>query len=350
MAGSRKNMRPPGAMPGAMPSQSRGRQHAAAQALTRSRRFNGMGALLPIDSHYTGGVSPIDILPGGINYTTGLNLPQYNAGPAVLTVPLPPLPNPDIGNFGVPSAIAIPPGSYQLTSQNVYVDGNGYLYATCQRIDGTWMQSPPLYYLDCVGDITNINGTLTCSHSSQAVPGPAPTPAPVATAIDPTTGQVYTGIPASGPQPPGAGFQQVEAPGSTYPYVFIGGGSQPATVQNPQGQPYSVYVTYNPGDTVTYQGITWQAQTTIPPGVYPGLASGYWQEIGASSPYGTSYYPSTAYTNSAYNTAVQAAALASSGAANSGVSSFSAWFSQYKWWVVGGLAGLIIVPRVLKSR
>lgn len=42
-----------------------------------------------------------------------------------------------------------------------------------------------------------------------------PTPAP-------------TPIPANGPLPPGAGYQQIEAPGNPYPYVYIGTGTNPA--------------------------------------------------------------------------------------------------------------------------
>jgi hypothetical protein len=45
--------------------------------------------------------------------------------------------------------------------------------------------------------------------------------------VDPVTGQPVSGIPANGPLPPGAGFQQIEAPGSPFPYVYIGGGNTP---------------------------------------------------------------------------------------------------------------------------
>lgn len=295
-----------------------------------------MGAILPI-SNFPGSVGPV--------YNPIVNYPVYTNP---LTVPLQ---NPDIGTFGTPSAAAIPAGSYQQTSRNIYVDGNGYLYATCQQINGSWVQSPPLYYLDCVGDIANINGVLTCTHSGSTSTGLVPTTPPVATGIDPVTGQVYTGIPAQGPQPPGAGYQQVEAPGSTYPYVYIGGGSQIAPYQNPQGQQYSVYTTYNPGDTVTYAGYTWQAQTTVPAGVYPGLATGYWLQIGVGAGYG--YYPTTSYTNPAYNNAAAMVAAAASGSSSSGSSvgsSISSFFSQYGTWMLVGLGALIIVPRVLPSR
>lgn len=222
------------------------------------------------------------------------------------------------------SAATPPSGSYQKTSRNISVDGNGNLYAECLRINGSWVQSPPLYYLDCQGDIANIDGVLTCQHAPVYVAPPTPQPLPPQP------------IPTSGPLPPGAGYQQVEAPGSPYPYVYIGPGTPPAPAYGSPGtvDPWNGYTAYAPGEQVTYGGATWVALAPsigVPPGVQ---SSGYWTMTGGS-PYAS---PSTL------------AVRGSAGLAVSGTGSFASMFNQYKWWILGGLAAVVIVPRLLPRR
>ena len=52
-----------------------------------------------------------------------------------------------------------PPGSYQQTSRNIVFTpdggGGGTLTASCQTIDGNWVQSTLKY------DVANCNGVLT---------------------------------------------------------------------------------------------------------------------------------------------------------------------------------------------
>ena len=52
-----------------------------------------------------------------------------------------------------------PPGSYQQTSRNIQFTpdggGGGTLTASCQKIDGSWVQSTLKY------DVANCNGVLT---------------------------------------------------------------------------------------------------------------------------------------------------------------------------------------------
>jgi hypothetical protein len=59
-------------------------------------------------------------------------------------------------------AVGSPPGSYPQTCRNVSVDGNT-LYANCQRIDGSWIDTS-IYFYDCTADgIANTDGRLTCA-------------------------------------------------------------------------------------------------------------------------------------------------------------------------------------------
>ena len=114
----------------------------------------------------------------------------------------------------VTSSLSPPSGSYLQTSKNVTFDGRT-LSANCQRIDGTFAFST-LDVTTCAGDIANINGVLTCN---QALP-PAVQPPALSPGVTP--------IPTNGPLPPGSGWQQVEAPGNPFPYVWIGQGTPPA--------------------------------------------------------------------------------------------------------------------------
>jgi len=149
-----------------------------------------------------GAIQNPDTLP---NSWPGLATPQIiNIGDPSFTVP-------QVNGGG--AGLLIPPGSYQQTPKNISVDANGFLYASCQRMDGTFVQSS-LYYLNCIGDIQNINGVLTCT-AGAAFPG-----AGIPNGVSP--------IPTNGPLPPGSGYQQVEAPGNPFPYVYIGQGTPPA--------------------------------------------------------------------------------------------------------------------------
>jgi hypothetical protein len=61
-------------------------------------------------------------------------------------------------------AQSLPSGSYRQTCRDVRVNGSN-LAASCRKIDGSWQ----LTYLDvsqCVGDISNENGTLSCPQQS----------------------------------------------------------------------------------------------------------------------------------------------------------------------------------------
>jgi hypothetical protein len=193
--------------------------------LPREFRLRGLGVAIP----------PLDL---GIEYPLPRGAIDLNPLPIPNPSPVPIYPLPPVGG----PAGAIPPGSYQFTSRNIYVDGYGNLNAECETISGYWVQSPPLYYLDCTGDISNQNGVLTCSHSGMPPFTPQNyipyngNPAQLTTQINPATGLPYTTIPNTGPQPPGAGYQQVEAPGNPYPYVYIGSGTAPAGSQYAIGQ------------------------------------------------------------------------------------------------------------------
>lgn len=231
-------------------------------------------------------------------------------------------------------------------------------------------------------------------------------PSTVASAINPATGQVVTSIPANGPLPPGYGYQQVEAPGSPYPYVYIGGGGQSSFTEgapwnasqtyyqgdtvtyagttwtalaqsigiapgsnssywsastnyygsNYYGSPYSsysvaapwsVYTSYYPGQTVSYGGVTWTALAQSI-GIAPGSNSGYWTMAGGS-PYAASPYnlPLSEQTTSLPAGSMVGGQVVSPASATS---SFTAFFNQYKWYLLGGLAAVVVLPRVLPRR
>lgn len=298
-----------------------------------------------------------------------------------------------------------------------------------------------------------------CVPQSVAPQGTIQTPAgPVSVTIDPTTGQPIPSIPPNGPLPPGAGYQQVEAPGSPYPYVYIGPGNQPQpnygypytgsptglqpsqdpvypnwNLQNPpagsyeqscsqiqsdgagnlwaecaneagvaeptsldyrscvsapynlNGQlacggpgggqvstpaatsvygatpyptsavapPWTVYTTYYPGQTASYAGATWTALAQSI-GIPPGPGNPNWVMAGAQAGYGSPYpgSPYPVYGTSPYTPTVAQQTLQVPGrnipAAPLG-SSITSFFTQYKWWIIGGLAAAIVVPRVLPS-
>ena len=255
---------------------------------------------------------------------------------------------------GLPAQLTtgnVPTGSYSKSCQQISMQGDT-LYALCQRIDGSWVQSSlPNVSQYVPGSIYNQDGVLggQLLSGGQVIPFPVNTPVPgvgnVTTGVDPNTGQVFATVPPSGPQPPGAGYEQIESSGP-YPYVYVGGGA--AASGNLQGLPWAPSTQYNPGDTVTYNGMTWQALTTVPAGVYPGLA-GYWQEVS------TSLYPYGATPGLYYNT--QAGYPSSTAASSTALpptstaTSFSSWFAQNESLVIGGglgLVGLIVLLRMTK--
>jgi len=56
---------------------------------------------------------------------------------------------------------AMPPGDYQKTCQNIYIDG-GDLVASCQKSDGSWRNTRLKNVNDCGGQIINHDGNLRC--------------------------------------------------------------------------------------------------------------------------------------------------------------------------------------------
>jgi major membrane immunogen (membrane-anchored lipoprotein) len=56
---------------------------------------------------------------------------------------------------------AVPPGDYQKTCQNIYIDGSD-LVASCQKSDGTWKDTRLKNVNDCGGQIVNHDGNLRC--------------------------------------------------------------------------------------------------------------------------------------------------------------------------------------------
>ena len=280
---------------------------------------------------------------------------------------------------------------------------------------------------------------------------PVQTPAgPVAVSIDPLTGQPVSSIPPNGPFPPGYGYQQVEAPGSPYPYVYIGGeqpnyippmatgilaaandpsypgwnlktppdgsykasctqitsdgaGNLYAVCEDVQGNPHqsslfyggcvtapfnqngqlgcggqggqqifqratggsplspftmspfataplgtaapwSVYQTYFPGETVSYAGATWTAlaQST---GQAPGPGSRLWIMAGTIP----SLYSTSPYTPTVQQQTLQVPGTRSIPAPPTILSSAGSFLSTYGWWIAGGLAAVIILPRILPA-
>jgi len=59
-------------------------------------------------------------------------------------------------------AQSAPVGSYQKTCSGISVSGTT-LNASCKTFSGQSMQTTLPYYASCVGDISNINGTLACA-------------------------------------------------------------------------------------------------------------------------------------------------------------------------------------------
>ena len=66
---------------------------------------------------------------------------------------------------GVAFAAPAPDGSYQQTCRNITAS-RGTLTAECQTRSGSWTSSTLENYRDCSSDISNQNGTLTCSQGS----------------------------------------------------------------------------------------------------------------------------------------------------------------------------------------
>jgi hypothetical protein len=60
-------------------------------------------------------------------------------------------------------AQGVPPGSYLETCGYVYLRGNT-LVATCQRMDDDAQPTALPAVQSCVGDIGNMDGTLTCNY------------------------------------------------------------------------------------------------------------------------------------------------------------------------------------------
>jgi len=56
---------------------------------------------------------------------------------------------------------ALPPGDYQKTCQNIYIDGSD-LVASCQKSDGSWRDTRLKNVNDCGGQIVNHDGNLRC--------------------------------------------------------------------------------------------------------------------------------------------------------------------------------------------
>ncbi|HEY6249059.1 MAG TPA: CVNH domain-containing protein [Candidatus Angelobacter sp.] len=68
------------------------------------------------------------------------------------------------GGYGHPERDierGLPTGSYTQTCNGVHVDGNS-LRARCQTSDGQWVDTSLDDFRRCTGDITNIQGQLTC--------------------------------------------------------------------------------------------------------------------------------------------------------------------------------------------
>lgn len=64
------------------------------------------------------------------------------------------------------SAQDIPPGSYQATCRNIKMHHNDRLQANCQTSQGNWVDTSLNDVERCVGDITNIEGQLTCNKNA----------------------------------------------------------------------------------------------------------------------------------------------------------------------------------------
>lgn len=68
------------------------------------------------------------------------------------------------GGYGHPErdiARGLPQGSYTATCNHVRIEGNS-LRASCQNSGGQWVDTSLNDYARCTGDITNVEGQLTC--------------------------------------------------------------------------------------------------------------------------------------------------------------------------------------------
>jgi hypothetical protein len=317
--------------------------------LPRQFRLNGLGAVID-------GPAPPPRIPDPIRY----------------------LPTPPVGPTYPVGSGSIPAGSYQLSSRNITVDGNGNLNAQCQTVSGSWVQSPPLYYLDCTGDISNQNGVLTCTHSG-IIAAPAPVPLPPvypSNSINPATGLPYAPIPNTGPLPPGAGYQQVEAPGNPYPYVYIGQGGAPAGSQYAIGQvPPGSYQQTSSNISVDQNGYLYatclnEANQWVPsPPLYylncvgdisnqngvltcGGTSSVAASPYGYASPYPYGYptYPSTAALNVPMPGGGVLNATAPAASSPGFGSQIGSFFSQYGLYLALGLGGFFVIKALSGGR
>src|ERR1051325_4936770 len=73
------------------------------------------------------------------------------------------------------SAQELPPGSYLTTCQDVELQGDT-LVATCLRRDSSPQRTSLPRVQNCVGEIGNLNGALTCNYADSPAP-PQPMPA-----------------------------------------------------------------------------------------------------------------------------------------------------------------------------
>src|SRR5258708_16673565 len=55
-----------------------------------------------------------------------------------------------------------PPGSYRQSCRDIRIHGNR-MRAKCQTTSGPWIEAGLDNFESCVGDINNVNGTLTCN-------------------------------------------------------------------------------------------------------------------------------------------------------------------------------------------
>ena len=63
------------------------------------------------------------------------------------------------------SAQGVPPGSYLRSCGEVYLQGE-----TCRRMDGSPQPTSLPAVPNCVGDIGNMNGNLTCNYADAPAP------------------------------------------------------------------------------------------------------------------------------------------------------------------------------------
>src|SRR5215472_19204105 len=73
-----------------------------------------------------------------------------------------------VGTLVLPAAAADnPPGSYQQTCRDIKMRGDT-LRAKCETRSGQWVRTQLNDADRCVGDITNIDGQLTCNQNNTA--------------------------------------------------------------------------------------------------------------------------------------------------------------------------------------